>query len=83
MKRQTVDISESGLSVRELIARFGRDTLIVLMDGENYVGSLHLYDRPYAVPRRMLGMSAGLAETADDFDDPLPEGYWLGEAKRS
>ncbi len=82
MNRQQVDVNEDGLTLRELVARFGPDTLVVLMDGEEYVGSLHLYDQPYEAPRRMLGLHAGLSETSKDFDDPLPDGFWIGEAER-
>ena len=28
---------------------------------------------------RVLGLHLGAAEMSDDFDDPLPDAFWLGE----
>ncbi len=35
---------------------------------------------PLGPPRRVAGLHAGAIETADDFDTPLPDGFWTGEA---
>ena len=35
--------------------------------------------RPFRVKKRMAGLSKGAFNLADDFDDPLPDAFWLGE----
>lgn len=30
-------------------------------------------------PPRILGLNAGALRIADDFNDPLPDSFWLGE----
>jgi hypothetical protein len=32
-----------------------------------------------ALKPRILGLHAGMIWTSDDFDDPLPDEFWLGE----
>ena len=32
-----------------------------------------------ARPKRIMGLSRGLIEVSDDFDDPLPDSFWSGE----
>lgn len=31
-------------------------------------------------PRRIAGLGKGTIVIADDFDEPLPDAFWLGEA---
>jgi hypothetical protein len=31
-------------------------------------------------PERIPGLNAGMIWISDDFDDPLPDSFWLGEA---
>jgi hypothetical protein len=43
-------------------------------------GSLGTEDRhPSALPPRILGLNRGAMKMSDDFDEPLPDEFWLGE----
>ncbi len=37
------------------------------------------YDEPSKLKERKLGMYSGAFQIADDFDDPLPDEFWLGK----
>jgi Protein of unknown function (DUF2281) len=34
---------------------------------------------PSALPPRILGLNRGVMKMSDDFDEPLPDEFWLGE----
>jgi hypothetical protein len=54
------------LSVLEFIRSLGR--------------SANTDDRhPSALPPRILGLNRGAMKMNDDFDEPLPDEFWLGE----
>jgi hypothetical protein len=36
-------------------------------------------DSPSATGPRVLGLHRGQVSMSDDFDEPLPESFWLGE----
>ena len=35
---------------------------------------------PFPVEKRVAGLGKGTIKMAPDFDDPLPDSFWLGEA---
>jgi hypothetical protein len=35
---------------------------------------------PSGLPPRILGLNCGAMKMSDDFDEPLPDEFWLGEA---
>jgi hypothetical protein len=35
---------------------------------------------PSELPPRILGLNRGAMKMSDDFDEPLPDEFWLGEA---
>ncbi|NER33710.1 MAG: toxin-antitoxin (TA) system antitoxin [Oscillatoria sp. SIO1A7] len=77
MITKTVDV-ESQISLTELLSLLDKDTEIVLMEGSTM--------RARVVPcassskRRTLGLHRGAIWTSDDFDEPLPEKFCMGEA---
>ena len=34
---------------------------------------------PFTTGPRILGLHQGMVSMSDDFDEPLPESFWLGE----
>jgi Protein of unknown function (DUF2281) len=46
-----------------------------------FVRSLHgsASDREPHLPPRILGLNRGAMKMKDDFDEPLPDEFWLGE----
>lgn len=81
MTHKTIDVSENDVTVRELLRRYGPRARLTVTDGEQVVGRFVLAPKPpKSQPRkRMLGLHEGnILYMADDFDDPLPDEFWLG-----
>ena len=71
---KTVDIQDADLT--ELLALVREGTEIILAEGDKPLARL--------VPaepkkKRILGLHAGMIQTSDDFDEPLPDEFWLGK----
>lgn len=76
MPMSTIDVKELPQRLAEVLAQVARGSDVILTDG----------DKPFA---RMSPMTGGLripglgrgsvAYIAPDFDDPLPDEFWLGE----
>ena len=50
-------------------------------DGEQARVGTTLSDyQPFPVKKRVAGLGKGTVQMAPDFDDPLPDSFWLGEA---
>ena len=43
-------------------------------------GSATPDNHPSELPPRILGLNRGAMKMSDDFDEPLPDEFWLGEA---
>jgi antitoxin (DNA-binding transcriptional repressor) of toxin-antitoxin stability system len=78
MPTKTVDVREVQISLQELLALVRGGTEIVFTEGNTPLARLV----PLASPStpRMAGLHAGVIWTSDDFDEPLPEEFWTGEA---
>jgi antitoxin (DNA-binding transcriptional repressor) of toxin-antitoxin stability system len=70
---KTIDIQDANLE--ELLALVREGTEIILAEGNTPLARL------IPVKKRILGLHAhlGKAWTSDDFDEPLPDEFWLGE----
>ncbi len=75
MLAKKVDVQKT--SLKELLALVREGTEVILTED----------DRPLAkiVPveaqpgKRVMGLHAGMWEVSDDFDEPLPDEFWLDE----
>ena len=78
MPTKTVDVREAQISLQELLALVRGGTEIVFTEGNTPLARLV----PLASPStpRMAGLHTGAIWTSDDFDEPLPEEFWTGEA---
>jgi antitoxin (DNA-binding transcriptional repressor) of toxin-antitoxin stability system len=78
MSARRVTIEQASLKLAELIglADAGED-VVILRDNipAARLVSLHKSNGP-----RRFGAYQGMIEVADDFDEPLPTDFWLGEA---
>lgn len=77
---RTVTIEEAQARLPELLeAATQGEELLITGDGSTY----HVVVTPVpATPRvgpRMPGLGKGTLWMSDDFDDPLPDAFWLGE----
>ncbi|HEY9600570.1 MAG TPA: toxin-antitoxin (TA) system antitoxin [Allocoleopsis sp.] len=78
MPTKTVDVREAHISLDELLSLVRGGTEIVLTEGSTPLARLvpiALADTP-----RMAGLHSGAIWTSEDFDEPLPEKFWTGEA---
>ena len=76
MAVETIDIKIAGKEVARWVelARQGVD--VVLMDEDTPLARILPEDAP---SKRIPGLNRGEIKTSDDFDEPLPETFWLGE----
>jgi len=88
MPEETVDISQTDVTLRELFRRFRPGTQVTVTEEGGVVGrfvfqltSDFLLEtaKPVETRERVLGLNRGLVKSmADDFDAPLPDEFWLG-----
>jgi len=71
------------IEVRQAEQEFGRwlslvkeGVIIVLTDEGRPLARISPVHQP---ARRVAGLNRGEIEMSDDFDEPLPESFWLGE----
>lgn len=78
MFTKTVDVREAQANLKELLSMVFAGTEIVLTEGNTPLARLV----PIALPTtpRMAGLHPGAIWTSDDFDEPLPEDFWVGTA---
>ncbi|MCL2639537.1 MAG: hypothetical protein FWD53_01700 [Phycisphaerales bacterium] len=89
---RSISIQELPRSTRELLASLGEDDEIIVSDGNKPVAKISTPPPPCSVPPpaeldlsfdpskpREFGFLAGKVWIAPDFDDPLPDSFWLGE----
>jgi antitoxin (DNA-binding transcriptional repressor) of toxin-antitoxin stability system len=78
MITKTIDVQESQINLEDILsfARQGKD--VILTDASKPLAKLI----PLMTPpkTRIPGLHQGAMQTSDDFDDPLPEEFWTGEA---
>jgi antitoxin (DNA-binding transcriptional repressor) of toxin-antitoxin stability system len=75
MVTKRIDIHSIDLPT--LIAEMADDTEILLVDADKPVARLvPVAERP---AQRIAGLHPGSMRMSDDFDDPLPDSFWLGE----
>jgi antitoxin (DNA-binding transcriptional repressor) of toxin-antitoxin stability system len=73
----TIEIRDAGERLPELVAEAGRGVEVVLTDAGVPVARLAAIPRPNPAPR-IPGLHAGTVWMSDDFNDPLPDEFWLG-----
>lgn len=77
---KVVDVAEAQSHLKWLLAlaRNG-DEVIIEESGESPVQLKLVADRSRGPLK--LGLREGQGSTSDDFDDDLPDSFWLGEGK--
>lgn len=79
MTIKTVDVQEAEANLKALLSLVREGTEIILMEGDTPLARLapvELSQKP-----RILGLHAhlGPAQMSEDFDEPLPDEFWLDE----
>lgn len=74
---KTIDIDRGEFSLSEMVRLIKEGTELLLLENETPLAHLTPLDRPEY--KRRPGLFAGQIRISDDFDDPLPDSFWLGE----
>ena len=77
MSTLTVEVKEAQDRLHELLARVAEGTEIILTDRDQPFARISPISSP-AAPRTP-DLHPGAFQPSDDFDAPLPDGFWLGE----
>ena len=75
MVTKTVDIRVSQPSLEELITLVQEGAEVILTAGDTPLARVVRVERK----KRVLGLHPGSIWTSDDFDEPLPDEFWLGD----
>lgn len=78
MLTQMVDVSEVETRFSELLRLVNKGTEVILT--KKNVPVARLVPVEPDKKQRIPGLHAGASWTSDDFDDPLPEQFWVSEA---
>jgi prevent-host-death family protein len=71
LSTKTVDIHEAKQKLKELLSLAAEGEEIVITENSTPLARL------VAMPERIAGLHAGTIWTSDDFDDPLPDEFWV------
>ena len=72
----TIDIRDLPDRSAELLARAGEDGEVIVTE----LGVPRAILMPLPRPgRRVPGLHAGAIQIASDFDEPLPDAFWMGQ----
>ncbi len=74
MSTTTVDVREAQTKLKELLSQMQAGADVVLTEGDMPVARL------VPIAPRVAGLHAGAISTSVDFDEPLPDEFWAGEA---
>lgn len=74
MVTKQIDVKEAQARFQELLSQVGSGVEWILTDGTRPVARL------VPVTARVAGLHAGAIWTSRDFDEPLPEEFWTGNA---
>jgi prevent-host-death family protein len=75
MGEKTVSAGEAQARLGELLKLVRDGHEVVISDGDNAVARLV----PVRPKRRIAGLTRGAVHMSPDFDEPLPDSFWLGD----
>lgn len=77
MTTKTIALEDVQASLDTLFALVREGTEVIIMDGGRPLARL----TPVEAGKRIMGLHEhlGAAWLSDDFDEPLPDEFWLGE----
>lgn len=71
-----IDVKED-IPLKKLLELVASGVDVVLMEGKSPVA--RVVSMPQKVSKRVLGLHAGKVWISPNFDDPLPDSFWLGD----
>ncbi|HRJ43795.1 MAG TPA: hypothetical protein PL105_18050 [Caldilineaceae bacterium] len=78
---RTIAIDRGEFSLSEIVRLIKEGTEVLPMEKETPLARLTPVDT--SDPPRVPGLFAGQIWMSDDFDDPLPDSFWLGDDESS
>lgn len=72
MSTQTIDVTKAPTDLKRLLSLVAKGTEVILTEGNTPVARL------VPIGKRVAGLHPGAIWTGDDFDEPLPEEFWMG-----
>jgi antitoxin (DNA-binding transcriptional repressor) of toxin-antitoxin stability system len=76
MTTKSVEIHEAQQQLAELVAQVATGTEIILLDGQT--PRARLVPITSQAVQRVPGLHAGSMTMSPDFDQPLPDDFWIG-----
>ncbi len=77
----TVDINEAQLPLAELLNLTKDGHEVIIVEGNTPVARLTAFSPSSAQPQqRVAGLHRGAAWVSEDFDQPLPDEFWMGNS---
>ena len=73
----TLDINQAQIS--QLLELAGSGQEVILARGDKPLLRVTAIEATPAPKKRIGNLHKGLVDISDDFDDPLPDSFWLGE----
>ena len=78
METKLIDVKKENMPLQKLLELVASGLDVVLTEGKSPVARLVPVSRKVKTPH-VLGLHAGKIWISPDFDDPLPDSFWLGE----
>ena len=74
MLTRTIDVGKEPPDLQVLLSLVAQGTEVVLTQGDTPIARL------VPVGKRVAGLHAAAIRTSEDFDEPLPDGFWTERA---
>jgi antitoxin (DNA-binding transcriptional repressor) of toxin-antitoxin stability system len=74
MLTKTIDIKKKPPDLKILLSLIADGTEIVITDNDTPIARL------VQIGKRVAGLHAGAIRMSEDFDEPLPDEFWAGNA---
>ncbi len=78
MISKTVSLQEASANLPELVALASRGEEVVIATGDQPVARLVPWGEAGRKAKRVFGQFRGKIHVREDFDAPLPDGFWEG-----
>ncbi len=78
MPTKTVEVKQTQTYLKELLSLVVKGSEIILTQGNTPIARLVPIIASPAMPR-VAGLHLGAIWMSDDFDEPLPDEFWLGK----
>ena len=78
METKLIDVKKENMPLQKLLELVASGLDVVLTEGKSPVARVVAVS-PKVKTERVLGLHTGKMWISPDFDDPLPDSFWLGE----